>query len=1191
LYKNDYELIEMEKDQEGRFLILVLRNQDMKLIVSNAYFPNDHKLAITFAEALYLKILEYQHKYPDYLTIAAGDYNVCMKPEDSLNRNITKVETYLADSILNNNKITNLVDSYRNLHKVGGFTWKRGTCYSRLDYIFLSSSMLPSLKNVKQDWSFEESDHAAVQATLTETNITNKGPGIAKVNINILDNPIIVSQLEKDIQNMLEQMDNTWSPHDKLEFLKVVIRSVFSAKVAETRKSINLEIGELEDELNDFNALKLSILDEINVLSQDNPEGIEVVDNAITSLKCRLLQKRNNLSTYLAFRSKVKWFEYGEKPNKFFLNLTKSKQSQKLITKISNNGKIAVGQEEVTKEITNFYKNLYKASPRENIVDDNFYDNCPKLSAEQAETLDKDLTLLELSKALNSSKDSAPGPDGIPYQVYKKFWKIAGPIILDSWIYSIKTKTMPPSHYESMITLLPKDGKDPTDIKNWRPITLSNCDAKIITKALANKTSKVLESIIDKAQTAYVPGRSVADNLRSNFFLKTYCKQNNIDSVLVSLDAKKAFDSVDHRYIEETLRAYGFGEGFIGTFKLLYKNITARILVNGFQSESINIERGVKQGDALSCAIFIICIDPLIRNINNSNKIIGINIKKRNITVRFKGGAYADDVSVICRSEESSVQGVFDEYNRLTKRSGLELNAEKTEILRLNNVNLASYNFTYNNQMITIKSISRLKICGLYYSVDCDDEYELNVRDKIKKLKYKIKLWTPRHLTMEGKILIVKTFGLSQLIYNMQCYEFKEEEIRNTERSIFDFIWSNNESQKGIDRISRAIMKNEYEFGGMKVTDVDCLDRSLKLKQFTRAQKSKHEIAKIQEMLTGDSEIRQEYCKITTDEKICQSAQGTINIITDYNRNKYCEISKEELESDRILIDEVSSINLKTYLERKKRIFLLCILKPVSEIGVTTLGELIQSFEHEQNQNLNKAMKLILSSFPNSLLDIAKCYNEEINNHSQPLKYIVVSPSKRKPIEEVTTKEMQILLKLAMKKVEKMDFHKKLGINFDPRNIITFRTNCKNAKLRNIYFRLIHRDFFTYSRMKRFKMTESDKCPRCGITENINHLLWECAHVKLIWDEFNNLMTEKGYLRELVSNYEDIYSSGLKPSTSLIKIRLIQVLIQMERPKAWNRERMKALVDDLIKLESHIARKNFEIDKFNERWKFMYPIN
>ena len=132
-----------------------------------------------------------------------------------------------------------------------------------------------------------------------------------------------------------------------------------------------------------------------------------------------------------------------------------------------------------------------------------------------------------------------------------------------------------------MITLLPKEGKDTKDIKNWRPITLSNCDSKIITKAISLKTSKVLESIIDPSQTAYVPGRSVADNLRSNFFYKNHCNKNNIDAVLISLDAKKAFDSVDHKYIEETLIAYGFGPGFIQIFKTLYRNITARILING----------------------------------------------------------------------------------------------------------------------------------------------------------------------------------------------------------------------------------------------------------------------------------------------------------------------------------------------------------------------------------------------------------------------------------------------------------------------------------------------------------------------------------------------------------------------------------------------------------------------------------
>ena len=63
-------------------------------------------------------------------------------------------------------------------------------------------------------------------------------------------------------------------------------------------------------------------------------------------------------------------------------------------------------------------------------------------------------------------------------------------------------------------------------------------------------------------------------------------------------------------------------------------------------------------------------------------------------------------------------------------------------------------------------------------------EYQLNVHEKIKKLSYKIKLWSNRHLTIEGKVLIVKTFGLSQIIYNMQTYGFDEKDITNIERTI-----------------------------------------------------------------------------------------------------------------------------------------------------------------------------------------------------------------------------------------------------------------------------------------------------------------------------------------------------------------------------------------------------------------------
>ena len=76
-----------------------------------------------------------------------------------------------------------------------------------------------------------------------------------------------------------------------------------------------------------------------------------------------------------------------------------------------------------------------------------------------------------------------------------------------------------------------------------------------------------MNEIIINTQVAYIKGRSVTDNLRSMMFVKDLCYDEKIDSVIVSLDAKKAFDSVDHGYIVETLKKYGFGPNIIMWFK------------------------------------------------------------------------------------------------------------------------------------------------------------------------------------------------------------------------------------------------------------------------------------------------------------------------------------------------------------------------------------------------------------------------------------------------------------------------------------------------------------------------------------------------------------------------------------------------------------------------------------------------
>jgi len=1190
LYNNDYKTLESYSDNNGRHQVIVIENEDTKLIISNSYLPNDHREGIIFAEEMYLKILEFQHKYPEHVVIAGGDMNVCLENQDAMNRKITIAEKCLSDTIKNNNRITNISDSYRFIHKEGGYTWNRGNCYSRLDYIFVSNQILHKISNAKQDWAFESSDHAAVQLDFKLEDKPVKGPGTVKVNTRIIEDPKIREQIKVEIEEMMKQTDISWNPHSKLEFLKMTIRTVFSSKTSEIRKNINVEIRELEEEINQMEDFKINILNCNNACELDTVNKLSKIDIAVKNLKAKLSQQRNKLSDSQTFASKAKWFEYGEKSNKFFLSLMKSRQNQKLISEITNDSKTYTGQKEVSKGITDFYSKLYKKDFNLKKKDDDFYKNCPKLSPEQALLVDAELTSVDLLNALKTCKDSAPGPDGIPYSIYKSYWNISGPIILEAWKYSVEKQNLPPSHYESTITLLPKEGKDLRDIKNWRPITLSNCDAKIITKALSMKLSKVLDSIIDPSQTAYVPGRSVADNLRANFYMKKQCEKSNIESVLISLDAKKAFDSVDHNYIEDTLKAYGFGQGFINIFKILYKNITARILINGFQSESIRIERGVKQGDALSCAIFIICIDPLLRNLNESKNIKEIRIKRSNVF--FKAGAFADDVSVICQNNIKSIQGVFNEYERLTERSGLELNAEKTEILKLNKNDETTITVKYNKRIFYIRMVEKLKICGLFYSNNEEEEYTLNVLDKINKLSYKIKQWTPRHLTMEGKILIIKTFGLSQLIYNMQTYKFKPQDLKNVEKLIFNFIWSTNEKQNGIDRISRKVMKNEFEEGGMRVTDVDCLDRSLKLRQFIRADNSKHVISKLQKIIVGTqsekSTLRQEYYNITTEECICSSAQETLNIMIDYNRDQYCKMEEHEYESDKNLIEELATINLETYLKRKNRMFVLCILKPLTNLGITSLGELVQSYEHEMDRNLNKAMQLVISAFPKKLVNIVKCYNGEANALGTTLKYIRLMEDKRIAIETVTAKDLQKSLKNALGRVESMNFKNKLAIDdFNPSNITIVRKHCKNAKLRNIYFRLIHNDFFTQSRMMRYKMITSDKCPRCEEVETTEHLLWGCSHSKQMWKLYNNFMIKLGRNENTITTYKQIFNAGENKGITTIKIKLIQEMIQIKRPTNWDKNRMDLLINEIVNIEKYNHKINHKLKEFNTKWNFL----
>ncbi len=112
LYNKQYDLVHKYADVEGRQLVAVIGNDERKFIVVNAYFPNDHRQGVAFAEQMYTKVLEVQAEYPDHITFCAGDMNVCLSSNDSLNRIGSQNEDLLSDVIRNNNKVAELSDAY-----------------------------------------------------------------------------------------------------------------------------------------------------------------------------------------------------------------------------------------------------------------------------------------------------------------------------------------------------------------------------------------------------------------------------------------------------------------------------------------------------------------------------------------------------------------------------------------------------------------------------------------------------------------------------------------------------------------------------------------------------------------------------------------------------------------------------------------------------------------------------------------------------------------------------------------------------------------------------------------------------------------------------------------------------------------------------------------------------------------------
>jgi len=1060
--------------------------------IYNIYAPNGfgHEKA-EFFDSVFEKLRAF-----DDNIILGGDFNTTLNDSDRHNRGVTAAEMHTASSILDNVAEQNLTDTWNGIH---GYTWRRGQIMSKLDRIFYRFDSY-ILRSNTVDWTVTTSDHAAVIAIFEHNAQPKHRNEHVKLDNEIIKNPLFLNEIRDYIVEQLGSASHM-NPHLKLEFFKMTVRTITLAIMKRERRREISELAEINDD----------IVTHTNLLSRpQTPTEARDITIELENLNHRKEQLLQTQGAKLAQYAKSRWYNDGEKSNKYFLNLLKRRSHNNEMDKLIVNGTLTTNSNHIRNEVTSFYKQLYNSTEMvEN--SDHLLRHMFTVTDEENNYMARALTLDELWANLKNTKATTPGPDGMSNTYLKKLWSIAGPLILNAWNYSLEIGELPPSHKTSILRLIPKQGKDKTQIKNWRPITLSNCDHKLITRSYNSRLLLVIKEYITPTQTAYIKGRNISDNLRMlNSAVKLTELEDDLNGIIIALDAQKAFDSVNHDYIAAVLERCAL-TSFIPFFRLLYKGLKNDIIINGKIGEGYDLKNGVKQGDALSCSLFILAIEPVLRNIMANDNITPLRSGRIGYTWPKILG-YADDLTIITNNNDRCIDEVFVEYEHFTKASGLKLNADKTELFPIQGGNLVPdldpVPIKYLNQQYNANRLNSIKINGIIFSTDRSQMQAANLKIMIEKMNRHFSDWSKRSLSLLGKIQIIKTFGLSQYLYTLAVINLEAKHWKLINKLIYKFIWNKNiNAAPAPHRISKEVMLTPVEQGGFGLVDLESVMKASRIKRFSHLlEHNMHPIANLQNTLCSNN--------ITNVMPIVNIEDVTTTVLITLHRH-YIEILNNVadyyVETDVNLRNIILNIPIK-YLCLKNKVrgrdlatltrrqiytvqqaimqndnsltLTLNILNPNLQRHVRTLQDAAATI---QLPALITAV-YIYDKTRNSMVRAAQLHSRAIRQSLVPTKYLNITKRLNTSVEN-----------------SKVIYSK----------ISTVRSTQNKTKL----LRLIHGDVYCNARLKKFRLSDNDRCNRCFAEETIQHLLLDCPYTKEVW---RKLGINPASLNDILSNTDRV---------------------------------------------------------------------
>ena len=371
----------------------------------------------------------------------------------------------------------------------------------------------------------------------------------------------------------------------------------------------------------------------------------------------------------------------------------------------------------------------------------------------------------EIEKALKEmKKNKSPGND----QLTSDMIRLGGSEVLKqiTTIFNniLLTQKIPPEWKEAKIIILFKKG-DRKDIKNYRPISLLSHMYKLFTRVLQKRMERVLDYNQPREQAGFRKGFSTTDHLQTINQIMEKCNEFNIPLCLAFIDYEKAFDSVEHWAIFEALRNIGIHETYVKILIDIYTGATAKIHLENQISETIKIQRGVRQGDPISPKLFTAAIEEVFKKAELEQR--GMMIDGESLTdLRF-----ADDVvtpTIGVKNNEAQLNIINEE----SKKIGLAIHRGKTKFIA---------NFSTDEKIfiegIEIEKVESYKYLGQTISVENRTLEEVLTRIKMGwSVFYKYReIFLDKDLPMSLKRKVYNQCVIPTLSYGAQTWSLTKE--------------------------------------------------------------------------------------------------------------------------------------------------------------------------------------------------------------------------------------------------------------------------------------------------------------------------------------------------------------------------------------------------------------------------------